>query len=53
MKVYYCNETIKTESKTRRKNSKSHLYKAKYIKEEVIYHNIILDNVEKIKKVKS
>ena len=51
MEVYYCkfcNKNINMKLKTKHDNTKSHLYNANYITEEVIFHDVILTNVKKI-----
>ena len=44
----FCNKTVTMILKSKHECSKSHLYNAKYITEEVIYHNILFVDVGKI-----
>ena len=44
----FCNKTVTMKLKSKHECSKSHLYNAKYITEEVIYHNILFVDVGKI-----
>ena len=44
----FCNKNINMKLKTKHDNTKSHLYNANYLTEEVIFHDVILTNVEKI-----
>ena len=46
--MYIINENINMKLKTKHENTKTHLYNANYITEEVIYHDVILANIEKI-----
>ena len=51
MEVYYCKfceKNINVKLKMKHENTKSHLYNANYITEEIVYHNVILDDVKKI-----
>ena len=51
MELYYCkfcNITINMKLKTKHENTKSHLYNANYISEEVIYHDVVKKDIIKI-----
>ena len=50
MEVYYCKyceKNINMKLKIKHENTKSHIYNANYITEEIVYHNIILDDFKK------